>query len=445
MSNSRLTSNALRGTAAYVNQSFAAATPAGMSSVQVGDMRFRESSAFLSPLAAALIMLTPMQALAQDVTEAVSVAERPRPEYDPVGRQVGAFMLNASLDIDGGTTDNVFAAETNEQDDTFFDVAPEVRLTSGWSRHALELGAGARFRNHSDFEGEDSDTSWFSGYGRVDVTYDTQISGRIRVSDDVEPRTSQDALALPSPVEYATSDASVMVQHRFNRVRLAGTLGRYERDFDDVGAFDQDFRDFDEEFAVARAEVELSPRVAAVVEGRFDERNFDNAPGLSSNGQTYRAGVRLGLTNLIAGEITVGQTNRDYDNGLDVETTALAGELEWYPTQLTTVTLTGRRDVSETGATTTAAYVNSDYSVRVDHELLRNLIVSAEAGMVDREYEVIDRDDNENYLEVGALYLVNRRFALHGRFERIENESDGLDRDRDFEVNRFIAGVSFRL
>src|SRR5437868_6332947 len=64
----------------------------------------------VSALAASLIAFAPFQAFAQDANnQNVSVRDRPRPEYDPLGARVGGFDLNAQLDAGVTYTDNLFA------------------------------------------------------------------------------------------------------------------------------------------------------------------------------------------------------------------------------------------------------------------------------------------------------------------------------------------------
>lgn len=142
---------------------------------------------FTSLFAASLILLAPVHAAAQtqqvqDVTrqESVSVRDRDRPEYDAPGRRLGSFNLNASLDLAVTSTDNLFAApdgSPSDVDDIIYGVAPNISLTSDWSRHALALDAGAIFRSHEDFSNEDADDHFFRATGRLDIGQNTAIRG----------------------------------------------------------------------------------------------------------------------------------------------------------------------------------------------------------------------------------------------------------------------------
>ena len=62
----------------------------------LGDFTVRFSPA-LSLFAASLIAMAPMHALAQTADAPVSVRDRPRPEYDPMGLRYGGFDLHSGM------------------------------------------------------------------------------------------------------------------------------------------------------------------------------------------------------------------------------------------------------------------------------------------------------------------------------------------------------------
>lgn len=396
----------------------------------------------VSLFAATLVAIAPTHALAQTPpNENVSVRDRPRPEYDPLGLRFGGFDLNASLDLAVSSTDNLYADDANEEDDIYFDVSPYARLASHWSRHAVGVETGANFRRHDEFDTEDADTYFVRGYGRLDIGGDTHLTGSAGFAHEVEARTDPDSPATPEPVEYDRTDAALTLQHTFNRFRVTGTVARSEYDYDQ-----QDFRDNDVSLLRGRVEAEVTPRLGLLLQAETDERDYDNSPLLSSEGQTYLVGATINLTDLMRGEVAVGQFERDYDSGATVDGTAVSANLEWYVTRLTTLSFNARRNSEDViGGNVLEPYVETRFGGRVDHELRRNLIVTAGAQVGNREYETIDRDDDFATVDFGADYLVNRRVVLRGRFRHDEVDSTGLDAYRDFEANVVTLGVSLRL
>ncbi len=404
---------------------------------------------FISVFAASLIALAPCHALAQQTQdESVSVRDRPRPEYDPLGLRFGSFTANASLDLAATSTDNVFAEPDGaEDDDMIFAASPNVRLRSDWSRHALEVQAGGRFTSHQDFSSEDASSYYARGVGRMDIGVRTNISATAGFAHEVEPRTDPDALDQTSdPVEYDRTEASLNAQHTFNRFRVSGGVARTQYEFD--GA--QSFRDNEETVLRGRIDAELTPRIGALLQATADERDYDaEIPfDLDSEGRTILAGLTINFTDLMRGEFSAGQFSRDYDDPLigTVDGVAASADLDWYITRLTTLHFNAARNVETVvGASSGAPFVETRYGARVDHELLRNVILTAGVQAGQREYDVIDRDDDFVFGEVGADYLLNRRVALRARYNFDKVDSSGLDQYRDYEVNAFTLGVTLRL
>ncbi|MEZ6024428.1 MAG: outer membrane beta-barrel protein, partial [Hyphomonadaceae bacterium] len=152
--------------------------------------------------------------MAQTVeNESVSVRDRPRPETDPLGARVGGFDLFARLDLGVTTTDNLFAEETNEDDDIIYSIAPHLRLTSHWSRHQIEADAGGRATMHDDFDNEDAETYYAGIRGRLDIGGNSNVSGGARLAHEVESRTDPDAPTGGDPVEYDITNVFVRGEH----------------------------------------------------------------------------------------------------------------------------------------------------------------------------------------------------------------------------------------
>lgn len=402
----------------------------------------------LSALAASLIAFAPFQAFAQQTSQNVSVRDRPRPEYDPLGLRFGGFDLNARLDLGVTATDNLFATETGEESDVYYTVSPSARLSSHWSRHALALSAGYSHAFFTDNSSQSSDTGYVGADGRLDVGANTQINAAARYARSVEPRTNPDALTSGRPVEYTVGQASLSAQHRFNRFMVGAGVDTATYNYQNVPGFPpQDLRDHTENGVNGDIEASISPRLGIVFQARVDHRDYDKNPPLSSDGQTYLAGVALHLTDLIEGRVTVGQFNRDYDGPpkTSLNGFAVASNVDWYVTQLTTVHFNANRNAQEDGATADAPYVESTYGVSADHELLRNVILSAGVQAGTRDYQVIDRNDQFTSVELGADYMLNRRVGLSARYRHDDVTSDGVDRYRDYTVNAVYLGLSLHL
>jgi hypothetical protein len=382
--------------------------------------------------------------MAQEPDDSVSVRDRPRPEYDPLGMRLGGFNLNASLDLGVSNSDNIFAEETNEDEDTIFTAGLHGRLESNWSRHALSIEAGGTTVNYDEFSSEDYDTHYVGAAGRLDIGVNTNLAARARFAHDAESRRDPDAPAQGTPrPEFDRTDFAVSANHRFNRFRVGLTAAEVNQQYDGT----QNFRDFDETALTGRVEAEVSSRVGLLLQATTDQRDYDNSPNLNSDGQTFLVGATVNLTDLMKGEIAVGQFEREYDDPTigTQDGLAISGNLEWYITRLTTLSFTAARNSEQNvGATTAVPYVESRYGARVDHELLRNLILTAGVEAGSREYDdVISRDDDFVYADVGADWFINRRVAFTGRVQHAEVTSNLPT--AEFDETSASLGISLRL
>jgi hypothetical protein len=406
------------------------------------DVRFHP---LLSLLAASLIVFAPVHAAAQTPPASdASVRDRTRADYDPLGMRLGAFQLNGSVDFGVTYNDNIFAEESGfEDEDVIFSINPNARLESNWSRHSLGFYAGAGYYNNQDFSSEDAETYYLRSVGRLDIGSNSSLTGVLGYAREVEPRTDPDSPLTLEPIEFDRSEAALIAEHRFNRFRIVGEAFRTEYDFRNA----QNFRDNETTGLRGRIEAEITPRLGALVEATTDERDYPNSPSLSSEGQSYLVGATVKFTDLMQGELLVGQFERDYNNGaLNSEGLAVSANLQWYVTRLTTLTFDANRSTEEQiGGGTSTPYVQSSFGGRVDHELRRNIILSAGATGGRREFSGVDREDDYLIADAGVEYLLNRRVALSARYIREEVESSGAAAFRDFEVNRFSLGLSLRL
>lgn len=400
---------------------------------------------FASLFAATLITMLPVHALAQDVEgrqDVVSVRERPRPETDPLGVRLGGFTLNASVDLDVTSTENLFAAPSGfENDDLVTTLAPRARLSSNWSRNELTLEGGAALRSHEDFSSEDVDTHYARLGGRWDVSAATALHGSAGISHEYIARTDSDVLLIAAPVEFDRTDASIGVSHRFARLGVRLDAYTSAREYDGAAAV----RDSDQTGLRGRLNYEITPRVGLFATASVDERNYDNNAGSNSEGRSLLAGVAYN-GDLFRGEVSVGQFEREYESPAfgTLDGLAIAGRVEWLVTPLTTVTVDGSRTAdNEIGLASGTPYIISEYGARVDHELRRNIILTAGVRSGEREYEGTDRTDEFLRYDVGADYILNRRVALRARYS--VDDVDSTVAVRNFEVEAVSVGISLRL
>mgnify|MGYP003673920477 FL=1 len=118
-------------------------------------------------------------------------------------------------------------------------------------------------------------------------------------------------------------------------------------------------------------------------------------------------------------------------------------DLTWNVTPLTTVIGGFTREVSETTLAAASGTLKTEYKVSVDHELLRNLILSARAAMSTEEFEGIAREDDYLNAGIGAKYMLNRNFSLVLDYDYEERDSNVAG--SDYETNKILLRLRAQL
>lgn len=199
-----------------------------------------------------------------------------------------------------------------------------------------------------------------------------------------------------------------------------------------------------------RTGYELAPLREIYLLTGFNTRDYDqsrdnNGFARSSDGYTLALGTKYDLTGVTAIDVFAGYRQQDYDDvRLDTVQGWTAGaKLIWNVTRLTTVTGTLSREVEETTISSASGYFATVAELRVDHELLRNLVLDASLAYEEDEFEGIAREDEYYTGRVGAKYLINRNFSLSGGYRYRERASS--QSGADFDENVVFVRLSSHL
>jgi hypothetical protein len=408
---------------------------------------------------ACIAFTAPQIAQAQDQTIAsnfkrdknVSVRQRPRPDYEAAGQKTGGFTVYPRVTVDLEHNDNIYAVAAGKTDDTIWRVKPEVAIRSDWSRHALGFFAGANVIRYTDNDTENAEEYTLAGNGRIDIDRGSNVALSAQAQKLIEPRTAPTApTASGEPVEYDLNQGSVVLTKEFNRLRVTG---RVDKDFNykDVrnnagtGTVDQDFRDRNELYYGGKAEYAVSPDTAVYLSALGNKKDYDSG-NRTSDGYVVGVGANFDISELVRGDIQVGYMKQSYDTTSykDIDGFNAAGRVEWFPTQLTTIGVNGSRTIEESTAINSPGYVSNNIGASVDHELLRNVLLSATASYGKDAYEQIDRDDKRTNFSATATYLLNRRVGLFLTYNYLKQNSNGADKGASFKDNKLIASVALQ-
>jgi hypothetical protein len=396
--------------------------------------RRRALSAFLAPLSFLVMVAADGQAAAQEPARNETVTNRNRPEVDPLGIRMGGFLFFPQLGLGAKYDDNVFAQEADEIDDTIYLVQPELALRSNWNNHALNFVAGAEAGYYNENDSENYVDTFVGSDLRLDVSRDSYLTAAVKYSMLHEGRDEPDDTGGAEPTEYSLLAADAGFANDFGLISF-GISGGFDRyDFDDnVDGTNNDDRDRDQWQGTLRLGVDVSPNfeifargtyftVAYDVEAADDDNNLDR----DSTGYEAVLGVDFDLTGVTFGELFAGYRAQDPDDSQfdSIEGAQFGGAVTWNPSGLTTIRGQVVRDVRETTQIDTPGYLATEADLTIDHELLRSLILGANAGYEKRAYEDIPRDDTRVDAGLYVKYLMNRHLYVSLNYSYADLRSD---------------------
>ncbi|MEM7569333.1 MAG: outer membrane beta-barrel protein [Pseudomonadota bacterium] len=413
--------------------------------------------AVLWPLLAALVFL-PDLALSQVLPEGRSWADIPRPEYAPLGIRAGGFNVYPRLRTEAAYDSNVFARASDERDDVVITVRPELEVQSDWSVHALGLSAFAESSIYPSIANEDHTDFGIGGSGTYEISSATQLSVDARYAFLHEDRGDIDtAFTADGPISLDRIDIRASLQHRFNRLQLGINAGFDRFDYDDGlladnSVVDQDFRDRSQVSVEGIARYALSPVFGLYVSGAYKTTDHDFSPesvdfveGVDLERDfdeiAVDGGIAVEITDTLyatlgAGYFSARFTDPSFQNENGVRVRA---DVLWNVTSLTTLRAGAARETQAAASPIAPIRVNTSVTFGMDHELLYNFILTADARYQLRDFDPIDRSDKEYAATIGGQYLLNTyaRVRLAYNFQQ-RNSPIGVF---DFTRHQVIARI----
>lgn len=390
----------------------------------------------------------------------MSVRDRQRERDAEMGWRFGSWWLKPEIAVAAGYNDNIAATETDEQESMVYQGDVRLDLRSNWGRHELNAGLYVPTVHYED--------AWTATDGvihvdgRYDIDRGLSINGGASYGRLHEPYSFlPDGVQLDEPIAYDNGRAYLGFVQTLNRLRFAGRADYAVYDYDDGTLtnglpYETDDRDLKETAFSLRADYAVSELLSFFVSGATNDRDHkldvpDVLVNEDSNGYEVLGGVNFDITRLVRGEVAAGYFSQSFDDATLDETTGTAarGLVEWYPDELVTVTFGAERRVKEAPVeeVTTpgaATFVGTDFSVGVDYEFRRNVLLGLTTRYSDDEYDQIDRADQRLNVYASADYEMNRNVLLTLRVGHETQESEGADQGRNYDANFATVGVRLR-
>lgn len=385
--------------------------------------------------------------------EAQEVTERKQPGYTPLGVHLGAFTVSPGIDASGGYTDNLYSTKDNTKSDYFTTITPSVYAVSNWNVHELQLYASSRLERYLNYSAEDSNNYDLFARGKIDVMRGTWFALKPSYVIDHEKRSSPDAVTGgKEPVQVTTKELDFEAEHKPNRLWFKPDASVKAISFSDtrlsdgtsVNNADRNRKEVD---GGLRAGYELTPGYSAFVEGRANDRSYDSTVDDSgyrrgSNGYQARVGAELELTGKLKGDIYVGYMWQNYDDSRfqSLSAPVFGTGLTWNATGLTTVKVDITRTIEETTVYQAGGNLQSAFEVSVDHELRRNIILSASGKYTREDFRGIGRNDDVYEANLKASYLINRTYKLYSSYTYSTRAS--TSDSSEYSINSVSVGIA---
>jgi len=386
-----------------------------------------------------------------------AVFERTQPGYETNGYRLGSFQMQPTLNILGGYDDNIFAQSGGAKvADSFVRLQPEVVIRSNWSVHELSLDARGTFDRYASKTSEDVADYLVTASGRYDISGDTSIRAVARAESDHASRSSEDiSVQTVRPLAYRVNSALLDVRHDLARFKIDLQGQIVQSRFDDGVLPDgtlyvqrtSDNVDWEGKLKLTYA---FTPSFGIFGQAQYDVRTFSiagaNTPKRDSHGYELLAGAVFEPAALMRGEIGIGYVQQNFHNPFyrDISGLSFNGTVSFFPTQLTTVTLSGNRSIKDSGIPSVGGYLSTSVAAEVDHEWLRQLILSASIEYQYNSYRNLDRRDVRIAVRPAVTYRLNRWVELGANYKRLDQRSRGTQGYRPFVDDRAMIELTLR-
>lgn len=383
-----------------------------------------------------------------------SVRGRSRPEYDPIGINVGGFTLFPELSGRAVYDSNVLA-QSNGQSDLSSIVNGRIRGETNWAVNRAVVEAGIRQQEYTDLGSESGTEYDLQASGNFEYTTGGTFSvSALREHRLVDRGAVGEVLRTQKPVRLDRSSAlaSTRLQRGLVYGELSGRIDKFDyadaRDPED-NLSNQQFRDATRYQLGAAGGVRIGPELYGFVsaERAWRRARLNSVPNRDTNELQILAGVRSEISPLWSGSVAAGYLQADFeDPTIDTRRSfALNANAEYYFTPLTTISLELDRSIQGIASVTTPAALVTSGRLSVDHELLRNLILSVSTSYEKADFEASDATTDRFGLYAGAEYRLSRRISITGGANYLTRNREDVDSGLAF--SRFSAniGVNFRL
>lgn len=384
----------------------------------------------------------------------LNVFGRPRPDLDANGIRLGAFIAKPVIELGTEYNSNIFTSEQNVEADTILKVSPSLEVKSDWSSSQLNFKAGLTGASYRTNDEQDWTDAVLAVSGALDITTGQYFSGGLSFQRLHEERGFPNTSTVVSnlgPTLYNITSANIGYTRKTGVFGFSVAYDAIDYNYLNNENVRNDDRDRFDNVGTARIGYEFMRGYEVFARGKLSNRqyaDFRDDNGFARGGDGYEAvlGADFRLTGTLSGDVYAGQASKSFDDVRfrDVDSFVYGSSLLWFPTQLTSVKLQVDRSIEDAVLTSASSYIQSDHNVRVEHELQRDILVSADAGYSTFDFQGgVDREDKIYSAGLGGKYLVSRNVYLGADYQLRQRNSDATFSDYQQQVVMATIGLRY--
>jgi hypothetical protein len=372
-----------------------------------------------------------------------TVLSRQRPDYDPLGIRAGDVIVRPQVTESLGYNSNVLGINSSAISSFQENTTGSVALTSDWGG-ANSIGGEVAFDNRilpnvSQMNRTDASASvgGTHAFGRDTLT----LAGSFLYLHQDPTGIDAAPFQIPgqiytAPIPYTIGDLRAAYTVDLGRLTLTPAFNFTSLNFQNTTLFgvhgavvpppvngfvlgipvNQSYRDRNLYDGSVTARYEFAPLRSAIFVVRDTAIDYTSAqknsfgPQRSGNGLQVLAGLEYTANGVFTYRVLAGYQQRTFQESAYTSQHAPIFEANviWTPTGLTTVSLRAISAIADASNEAVAAYQYRAAHLQLDHELLRNVLLTGYVGLENASYLGTTGSQMQYFTGGGVTWLVNR-------------------------------------
>ncbi len=378
--------------------------------------------------------------------------DRDRAHVTAEGLRAGNYLIFPSVGADVIFDDNIFNRDADKHSDIKFVLTPDVKFSSRLPRHVLDFSLNGKIVSYAENTEQNYENIGATIGGALHFDHAHTLSANILTElthDERGSITAPNAALGPIPVFHNRFSAGITRDVG----RLYGTVFATAETFDyqdvravDGSVLDQDNRDTEIYSAQLRAGYRFSPGYDFISKLRL-LRQYNTGFGnqsMDSNGYEVVGGLAFESNPLFRWRFVAGVGLRDFDEADqdNILTTLGEAQVQWLPTQRTTVTGNLKREIIDTISAEDGGRVETSLTGRLDYDIYNNVVLSLSAGYSQAEFFGTTREDETIGGKISLNYFMNKNWLFTFAYEH--EFRDSTQDIHDSTRNRYLVGAKMQ-